>query len=203
MSAFGNYITLLDDVDNWPDDPELDAQLEVIQRAEELIEQLTNDYFYAKAFSLYFDGNDRERLNLGLLPSLLSVTEILVAEEELDSDLWRHDTESVYANPGYYVEDPDIPAVLFPKGLCNIQVIGTYGWSACPSMIKNAAVMLCQIENDPTLYTRYHDFMSEKLGDASISLGTKTSGRSFLSGTTEVDNLIRHYIRKKPMMGMA
>lgn len=200
---FGNYITTLDDIDNWPADIELDAQLEVIQRAEDLIEQLTSDYFYTKAFSLYFDGNDRERLDLGLLPDILSVTQILITEEILDTDLWRYDKDSVYSNPGYYVENPDIPAVLFPKGLRNIQITGTYGWSSCPLAIKKAAVILCRVENDSTLYTQYHDFMSEKLGDASISLGTKMFGRSFLSGITEVDNLIRHCIRKKPMMGMA
>ena len=201
MGAFGNYIVQESDVDNWPAGTELDAQLTIIKQAESLIEHLTHDFFYVKDFDVLLDGNGKDQLTLGLMPDILSVTQILIAEEELDADLWRYDTDAVYYNPGLFEGDPEVPYVLFPKGTRNIEAIGTYGWTTCPFAIKKAAMILCQVENDPTLYSHYNDFMSERLGDASISLGTKTFGRAFISGITEVDKLIRQYIRNKPMMG--
>ena len=88
---------------------------------------------------------------------------------------------------------------LFPKGMGNIKITGTYGWSACPVSIKRAAVILCRYENDETLYTKYDDLVSDRLGDMSQSRGQK----KFLTGLMEADRLIRNYIRKRPMMGVA
>ena len=89
--------------------------------------------------------------------------------------------------------------VLFPDGVSNIKVTGTYGWTTCPAAIKQAVVMLCRNRNDPTLYTVYGGFSSEKLGDYSYTINKK----KLVSGIEEVDKLLEGYIRKKPMMGVA
>ena len=46
----------------------------VINRAEQLIEKLTKDYFYSKAFVVYRDGNGCDWLPLGLQPDILANT---------------------------------------------------------------------------------------------------------------------------------
>ena len=44
---------------------------EVIDRAEQLIEKITKDYFYVKAFEIYRNGNNKDKLFLGLVPHIL------------------------------------------------------------------------------------------------------------------------------------
>lgn len=85
----------------------------------------------------------------------------------------------------------------FPKGLKNIAVTGTIGWSSCPATIKRAAIIMCEAENDPTLYNRTNDFISEHLGDYSYTRGDS----KYLSGITEADKLLKMYIKHKPTMG--
>jgi len=86
---------------------------------------------------------------------------------------------------------------LFPVGIQNIAIEGKYGWTTCPEAIKQACIILCRASNDKSLYTRYADVDSEKLGDYSYSRGD----RKFLTGILEADSLIRPYIRKKPILG--
>jgi len=94
----------------------------------------------------------------------------------------------------HYLTD-EINAV-FPKGTKNIKVTGTYGWSSCPAAIKQAAIILCRYENDETLYTKYSDLDSERLGDYSY-----TRKEKYLTGVLEADRLLKNYIRKKPIVG--
>lgn len=92
---------------------------------------------------------------------------------------------------------------LFPKGLMNISVTGTHGWVTTPPMIELAAVMLCRYENDSTLYTGYSGKLkSERLGDYAYTLADSDKVDDF-TGVAEVDRLVKYYVRKKPMMGIA
>lgn len=86
---------------------------------------------------------------------------------------------------------------LFPSGIENIAIEGTYGWNACPEAIKQACVILCRYENDETLYTKY-DFAKEHMGDHIIDRG----GEKYLTGVVEADRLLKNYIRKKPLIGV-
>lgn len=45
-----------------------------IDRAEQLIEKLTRDYFYVKTFSIYRDGNNDDLINLNLQPNIITDT---------------------------------------------------------------------------------------------------------------------------------
>ena len=205
MAAAGNYIVEAD-VDNWPTpDVEADRQA-TIDRAEQLIESLTHDYFYSEDFVIYRNGNGADHLVLGLLPDILTITEIKVWGIALDSSWYTNDVNSIYLDPESAtggVDDPELllrlryKQGLFSKGINNIKITGTYGWSACPASIKRAAVILCKFENDETLYTSYDDVVEDKLDDATYK---REFGKRFLTGIHEADKLIRNYLRNKPLM---
>jgi hypothetical protein len=180
---------------------------EVIDSVEHLIENLTKDYFYEKDFVIYRDGNGKDKLYLGLTANILSVSEVLLFGVELSSSWYTFDNDSIYLDPDAATGD-ELPELLlrmryetnlFPKGTGNVKVTGTYGWASCPAAIKRAAVILCRYENDETLYTKYDDFVSEKLGDMTQSRGDK----KYLTGIQEADRILRNYIRRKPMFGVA
>jgi len=180
---------------------------EVIDIVEHLIESVTKDYFYEKDFVIYRDGNGKDKLYLGLTANILSVSEVLLFGVELSSSWYTFDDDSIYLDPDAATGD-ELPELLlrmryetnlFPKGTGNVKVTGTYGWSSCPAAIKRAAVILCRYENDETLYTKYDDFVSEKLGDMTQNRGDK----KYLTGIQEADRILRNYIRKKPMFGVA
>jgi len=261
-------------------DSEADRQA-IIDSIENLIERATHDYFYAKSFTAVLDGNAKNRMFLGLLPDILSVTEILLSEVTLSTSLFSFDTDSVFqaalttsqcksisdvtlsgsdpvslevtahgfvtGEAGRLIQMTGITPSLdgeygitkvdadnltlngtdssdysgsfssgticfatlaelhyltgkgtgvFPKGSMNVKVTGTYGWTVCPAMVKQAAVILCRAHNDETLYTRYDDLVSDKQGDASYGRGDK----AYLTGIHEADRLLQPYIRKKPIM---
>lgn len=205
MAAAGNYIVEAD-VDNWPT-PDVTADRQAtIDRAEQLIESLTRDYFYSKVLSIYRNGNGEDHLTLGLYPDILTITEILVYGIALETSWYTNDTNSVYLDPESAtggVDDPELLLRLkhkkgiFSKGTNTIKITGTYGWAACPVSIKRATIILCRYENDETLYTTYEDVVEDKLADATYK---REFNKQFLTGIHEADRLIRNYMRNKPMM---
>jgi hypothetical protein len=182
---------------------------DVIDRAEQLIEKITKDYFYAKDFVIYLSGNGKDRLDLGLAPTVLTVTEIKISGVVLTTSWWTYDGQSVYLNPESAIGSAGDPELLlrlkyeqnlFPVGVNNIKITGTYGWATCPKAIKLAAIKLCQAENDPTLYPTYDPSLSsERIGDYSYSLSSEV--RAVSSGIPAVDLIIRPYIKKKMSLG--
>jgi len=211
-AAAGTAIDLTDDgsgthtLDIGSGSSETDRQA-IIDRAEQFVENLTKDYFYSKTFSIYRDGNGQDQLTLNLQPYILTVTEILLHGIAINTSWWTYNVNSVYLDPESAtggIDDPELllrlkgKRGLFSKGINNIKVTGTYGYTACPSAIKRATIILCRYENDETLYTAYDDVVSDKLDDAAYSRGTK----KFLTGIHEADKFIRNYIRKKPMLGV-
>jgi len=179
----------------------------VINEMEHLIERITHDFFYAKAFVIYRNGSGSDRLFLSLTADVLSVSEVAVSGVALSTSWYTFDINSVYLDPEAAALDEGEMAelhlrlkykrILFPSGMGNIKITGTYGWSACPTAIKQAVIILCRARNDSTLYDTYKDFDSERLGDAGYSRDSK---KRFLTGIPAADELIRHYIRKKPML---
>ncbi len=185
-----------------------DERQEVIDRAEQLVEQVTQDHFYSLAFVKYFNGNGKDKLFLGFIPDILTVTEILLSGITLNTSWWTYNDDSVYLDPEAATGD-DLPELLlrlkysrriFPRGMGNVKITGTYGWSSCPVAIKRAAIILCKLENDETLYTRYDDLDSDKLGDQQSVRG---GSKKYLTGLQEADRLVRNYIRNKPVFGVA
>lgn len=135
MLAIGNYIDE-DDVTNWADGATEAEKQEVIDRIEEWVEKLTGDYFYEKKFDIFLDGNGENRLFLGLVPDILSVTTIEIAGVELSSAYWTWDKISVYLDPGGVSLEAELRWLLkqyetrglFPRGDNYIHIKGTMGW---------------------------------------------------------------------------
>lgn len=191
MAAEGNYI---DEslVDNWPDGATEIQKQEVIDRIEELVERITGDYFYAKSFDIKLNGNGKNRIFPSLRQDILSVTYVYVNEIELSSSIWDYDENSVFFSVDAFETNG-----VFPIGKNNIRIKGTLGWLICPKNIKQACVILCRYDNDPTLYTKY-GFKSEKIGDWTYDRGTER----YHTGVLQTDRLIRPYIKRKPMVGI-
>ena len=185
----------------------------IINQIEAWIEEITKDFFYAKAFVKYLDGNGKDRLFLGFVPDVLSVTEVLIAGIELTSTWYTSDANSVYLDPeAVTTEEGDMAELhlrmkyertLFPRGMGNIKVTGTYGVASCPVAIKRIAIILCRANNDSTLYPASSGaFKSERLGDYSYTkMSPSEAGTTSWTGIDEVDKVLKHYIRKKPMLG--
>ncbi len=91
----GNYIVDTD-VDNWPTGASDATKLTTIQVVEDRIERITHDYFYAKAFTTVRNGNGKNQMFLGFIPDILSVTEILLSEVTLSTNLFSFDDDSVF-----------------------------------------------------------------------------------------------------------
>jgi len=209
-AVVGNYV-VGSDIDNWPAGMSDVIKKEIVDRAEQLIERITRDYFYSKTFVLFQDGNGKDKLFLGLIPDILTVTEIKISGVVLTASWYTFDVNSVYLDPEALPGGGETAElmlrlkykrILFPKGMGNIKITGTYGWTACPAAIKQAAIMLCRYENDETLYTPFSgDLKSEKLGDYAYTLANNVNARNSV-GIDEIDRLIKSYIRKKPMMGV-
>ena len=196
MAAEGNYI-VESDIDNWPDGMEESAKQEIIDGVEQLVEHITKDYFYAKAFDFKYNGNKKNRLYLPIKQKILSVTAVYINEIELTSTEWDYDENSVFASITSTEIDPIELAEsdkLFPRGHNNINIVGTLGWLACPYLIKQACIVLARVENDDTLYDTYY-FQSERLGEYSYTQAGKSN-----TGIPEVDRKLDRYINRRPII---
>jgi len=202
MAAAGNYVSETD-VDNWPAGATEAEKQAVIDRIEELAEAVTEDLFYAASFDIYMDGNGKDRLCLGLKPDILSITKIEISGVELSSDYYTHDKDFIYRDPGSAASFPELRWLLrqhagglFPEGIGNIHVTGTYGQSTCPKNVKEACIILCRDENDPTLYT--HRIQGqEEIGGESYRTDVEP-----LTGVEEADRLLDRFINRKPMLSV-
>ena len=195
-TATGNYITD-NDVDNFPDDITKEERQAIIDGVEHLVERITKDYFYAKAFDIKLNGNDKARLYIPIRQRILSVTNVYINEVELADTEWDHDEDSIFASINPSEIDPMELAErkhLFPRGHNNIRIVGTLGWAACPLPVKQVCIILARAENDDELYEKAY-FKSERLGEYSYS----RDGKNY-TGIPEVDSKIDRYINRRPIL---
>jgi hypothetical protein len=192
----GNYIGVTD-VDNWLAAMDSIDQLKVINRIEAMVERITHDLFYSADFDIYRDGNGKNRLHLGLTPDILSVTSIAISGVTLSTDYYTYDANAVYLDcTAATALDVELLRLLrrgrnlFPEGVNNIRVIGTYGHASCPELIKQACIILARNENDSTLYTHYIEG-TERIADWSYTAGKQ------LTGVKEADDILKLFVRKK------
>ena len=196
MAAEGNYIGS-NLVDNWSDagiTEDADKQA-VIDQVEQLVERITGDYFYCKSFDIKLDGNGKDRIFFSLRQDVFTITNLYVNEIEIARSEWDYDKDSVFLSLGFQETNQ---YELFPEGHNNIEIKGCLGWEKTPKAIIQACIILCRYENDNTLYTKY-GFKSEKVGDWAYDRGTE----KYLTGVLQADRLVRPYIRRKPMIGVA
>jgi len=108
------------------------------------------------------------------------------------------DDISIKHKEGAGVSDPEYlyrmrtKGALFPRGYSNVRVVGTYGWATTPEAVKQAAVIFCEAENDPTLYPK--TFKSEKIGDYSY---TKADEFKWVTGIYNADLLLQNYVSRR------
>jgi len=193
--------TIEQDVSNWTTAWVAIQKKQLIQEEEALLEKITHDFFYPKAFIRELDGNNKNRLFLGFIPNILSVTKIEIYGVEINTSYWTHDEYSVYidlenvaagqAELKRLLKETEIYA-LFPRGIKNIRVTGTYGWNSCPHEIRRAVIMMIEEFNDPTLYDHWIKGSQSVGKDFSY-----TNPEKVYTGIVKVDQILKRYIRKR------
>jgi len=203
----GNYICA-SDIDNWPSGTTEEEQLAAIEAAEELIEKITKTHFYPKAFDIKLNGNNKNRLMLPLSANVLSVSAVYVWGEELDTTWYTWDVNSILLDEegawggdielAYKLGEIDVHGI-FPYGLNNVRVVGTYGPATVPSWVIEVAKILVKDKNDPTLYAHY-TLGSERIGDYSYDLGGGSVLTDYPTGIAEADVWLRRFRRGKSII---
>lgn len=193
--------TMEQDVSNWIAAWVAIQKRQLIQEQEALLEKITHDYFYSKAFVRELNGNNKDRLFLGFIPDILTVTKIELYGVEIDSSYWTYDKNSVFINLEHAaVSQADLQRLLketeiyklFPRGINNVRVTGTYGSSSCPREIRRAIIMMIEEFNDPTLYDHWIKGSQSVGKDFSY-----TNPEKVYTGIVKVDRILKRHIRKK------
>lgn len=202
MAVSGNYIADTQ-VSNWPTgygDTEKEA---VITRVEALVEQVTGTIFYTANFDVKLNGNDRNQVVLRLNAPILSITAVYISDTEVDSSWYTFDDYSVHLDPTEATGGDGLAELLhrlgqtdalFPRGVNNIRITGTYGTATVPAGVTQACIILAKYDNDSTLYTAYADADSEKIGDEALARGD----RKYMTGVLEADRWLRGFVQKSP-----
>jgi hypothetical protein len=182
MAAAGNYITETE-ITTWPTEMEEEEKQRRIDLAEEMVENITGQVFYAKTFSITLNGNNLRRLFLPFAFPILSVTLLKVGTREISSADYDFDENSIY---GPY----------FPRGRANITIEGTYGSASTPKGITQIVRKIVDSENDPVLYQKYF-YKSEHSGEYSY---TRDDKGELLTGLLEVDLMLKQYQKRRPIL---
>lgn len=193
--------TIEQDVSNWDAAWVIVQKRQLIQEQEALLEKITHDYFYSKAFIRELNGNNKDRLFLGLIPDILTVTKIELHGVEINSSYWTYDKNSVFIDLEHAaVSQADLQRLLketeayklFPRGINNVRVTGIYGSSSCPRDIRRAIVMMIEEFNDPTLFDHWIK------GTQSIGKDfSYTNPEKIYTGIVKVDRILKRHIKKK------
>lgn len=191
--------TVEQDVSNWPVTWEAVQKRRLVEEMEALVEKITHDYFYEKAFVAELDGNSKSRLFLGLKPDIVSVTKVEIYGEALDASLWSWDKKSIFVNPEQaMISQVELKLLLkeegklFPHGIKNIRVTGAYGATDCPHDIRRAVAMMIEDVHNPTLHSHWIKGSQSIGGDYSY-----TNPEKIYTGIIAVDRILKRYIKRK------
>jgi hypothetical protein len=196
--------TLMDDVINFPAGYDADDKREAVQLEEERIEKITHDFFYSKAFDIKINGNGKDQIFIPFMANVLTVTALYVWGISIDSAIWTYSERSVLldleSSGGGWAEFRHLlkewgSSVLFPRGLKNVRIVGTCGWSSCPMDIRKAAAMMVMDGFDETLYDHWRAGSLSLGGDVSYS-----NPKRVHTGILPVDRILDRYVRRRPMM---
>jgi len=207
----GDYICS-SDIDNWASGSDYDDWKAIIDKVEQLIDKVCHTHFGGEEFDIKINGNDKNRLFLPLKSDIITVTHVYVSCIEMPDSWYTWDKNSIFLDPctsgsgGAF--DPELmyrlasvyEAGIFPRGYNNIWIQGTYGDEGdVPEAIKQAAIILAEWENDPSLYSNISYKKSEKIGDYAYT-NLAGSQDEILTGILEADQFLRLYIKKKPII---
>lgn len=192
---------LFDDVSNWPDAYEVYDKQDIVEEEEENIERITKDFFYAKAFNININGNGQDQIFFNFLQDCLSVSAVNISDVSVNSDLWTFNKRSVYLDTstatGSLAEYRHLlktleSASLFPKGLQNVNIVGTKGWAICPSEVRKACRMMIEDRFDSTLYDHWREGSLSIGGDINYN-----NPRVIYTTIMKVDQILSRYIRRR------
>lgn len=207
MPYTGHYISETD-VTNWPAGTTAAQKQEAIEAAEAIVEQVLGRHFYSKALDLSLNGNDKNRIFLGLNAPLLTVTTVHVFNLLMDATWYAFDIDSLYVNLDaqtgvelQYLLSETSAQGIFPRGFNNIRVVGTYGETTVPSWIKRAVRIFVEAMNDPSSYVI--NMQSETIGRYSYSLAAELASAEGLTGVAEVDSILKLFRSEKMPFIMA
>jgi len=188
------------EVSNWPAAWEAAQKRRLVEEVEALVEKITHDYFYEKAFVAESDGNSKDRLFLGLMPDILSVTSIEVYGVSMDPLFWTCDKNSVHishiavsqAEFKHLLRETGVYR-LFPRGIKNIRVTGACGASSCPHDIRRAVVMMIEDIHNPILHSHWIKG-SESIGGGDFRY---TNPEKVYTGIIAVDRILKRHVKRK------
>jgi hypothetical protein len=202
----GRYIRS-NEVDNWPSGSGHDDYKRIVDTAEDLLERATQAHFYEKPFDIRVNGNAKNRITLPLRSNIISVSSVKVWGSVLDPNIYFFDKSSLCIN--YEVGIGGYPELLymlsefnryamFPRGLGNVHVVGTYGNAEFATLAARAALLLARDVNDPSLYLHYLE--SETVGKYSYRTTKEFSDAVGLTGIKEVDDILKLIRRGKTLI---
>ena len=86
-------------VDNWPSGILASEQQQIIAKVEQIIDKVTETKWSGTAFDIELNGNNKNRLFLGIEADILTVTNVYISCVELDSSWYAWDVNSIYLDP--------------------------------------------------------------------------------------------------------
>ena len=212
MAAEGCYLTEAM-VSNWPAGYTEAQKQAIIDKAEQLVDKVTWTTWCAEAFDFELNGNNENRLFIPLKSDIRTVTAVYIHCIEIPINWIAYDENSIYLNPcasGSGDLDPELyyrlaegtDRGIFIHGYNNIRVVGTLGEGGAddvPEAIKQAAAIIAEWENDPSSWAAAGMYVSEKIGDYSYKVGAAGEA-DILTGINKADMLLRHYVKRKPIL---
>lgn len=166
-----------------------------IDWAEALLDKLTNDHFEPTILSLRISGSGSYRQNfypgtyLRCL-SITSITDVPSGDVVTSAEYLAKDHFMVLLED--YVVRAGSGNSVWPRGIYNLAVVGSFGWSAVPDPIRDATILLClaKVKNLSSSAT-VASLKSERIGDYSYT--TSDTGKT-KTGIGEVDEVIDMYM---------
>lgn len=177
-----------------------------ISLAESLVERVTNDIFYSKTETNYFDGTGFAKLFFTPKVPYRIISPSSVTEVDADGSTVLHTftaNQDFFVNPFWlemFTGQNMRPRVmvgsggLWPLGQRNIKVAGTWGASSVPAEIKEATILLTLerlVPNSTKMTPK--DIKSGKWPDFEVVFRVADNQVS-LTGYPEIDRLLERYI---------
>lgn len=194
--------------------PDLSAYTEteinsLITKYEELVETYTNDIFYSKTATYYFDGSGKYFLYFWPTVSykLITITSVQDVNEDDSQVIQTYVENTDFKKYTYHIElfeyFDSVRTSIFrgdgwPRGQKNIKVVGTWGLATTPTEIKEAVALLVLKEIDPqgVNLTSMNGIKRAEWDDFEIEFTTYSGNTNINStGYLEIDRILNKYIR--------
>ena len=176
----------------------------LITKYEKLVEVYTNDIFYAKSETNYFDGSGKYYLYLFPVVAykILTITSVQDMQDD-GTTVYKSYTENVdYKKYPHHLElfnsfETRRQSVIrgdgWPKGQLNIKIVATWGTATTPDEIKDvvAQLVLKEVEPQSVNLTNINGVQRVQWDDFEIEF-THQAGKNS-TGYVEIDRILNRY----------